>query len=351
MDITNELLAAYAEGNVSESERKSVRQYLADHPEQMESVMIMMDEDFDIQLQDKDRTISSHSFDEELDALLDEIEFEEGDSDNASKDILPLMSKAAQNTVDNLCAVRCEGYALRHLGIDVSDEELGRIAEQKGWLHKDGMPLYNIGFLSGIYKSYIARSFYCSLDDISNALKLGKVVITVIDNTELGLSPREAKRQDIVSGLNPNHAIVITSIDPRKNLIDIFDPGISDSPTTCPLDVFIEAWNDSSNYLVTISNHSQYEPQPLDLSDVDLEPELEELREAIAENAHEVWARERKREGWTYGPRRDDEKKLHPDMRPYHLLPESEKNYDRQMAINTIKLVKKLGWELKKRRE
>ena len=75
-----------------------------------------------------------------------------------------------------------------------------------------------------------------------------------------------------------------------------------------------------------------------------------ELREAIAENVHEVWARDRKFEGWTYGPNRDDEHKLHPDMMPYHLLPESEKNYDRQMAISTIKLVKKLGWDFVKRK-
>ena len=37
-------------------------------------------------------------------------------------------------------------------------------------------------------------------------------------------------------------------------------------------------------------------------------------------------------------------------MLPYNLLPESEKEYDRLMAINTIKLVKKLGWDLKKRK-
>lgn len=116
------------------------------------------------------------------------------------------------------------------------------------------------------------------------------------------------------------------------------------------LDAFYEAWNDSSNYLVTISNHSQYEPQPLDLSDVKLERELIELREAIAENAHEIWANERKKEGWTYGPKRNDEKKLHPDMIPYHLLPESEKKDYRQMAIETMKLIKKLGWELIKRK-
>jgi hypothetical protein len=87
----------------------------------------------------------------------------------------------------------------------------------------------------------------------------------------------------------------------------------------------------------------------LDLSGIELEPELDELREAIAENAHEVWAFNRKKEGWSYGPRRDDALKQTPDMVPYSQLPESEKQYDREMAINTIKLLKKLGYEIIKK--
>ena len=51
MEITNELLAAYAEGNVSESERNTVRQYLADNLDQLETVMMMMDEDYDLDLE------------------------------------------------------------------------------------------------------------------------------------------------------------------------------------------------------------------------------------------------------------------------------------------------------------
>ena len=53
MEITNELLAAYAEGNVSDSERNAVRQYLAENPDEMESVMMMMDEDYDLNLEDE----------------------------------------------------------------------------------------------------------------------------------------------------------------------------------------------------------------------------------------------------------------------------------------------------------
>ena len=46
----------------------------------------------------------------------------------------------------------------------------------------------------------------------------------------------------------------------------------------------------------------EYNPKPIDLSEVELPDNLTELREAIAENAHDIWALSRKNEGWTYGP-------------------------------------------------
>ena len=44
-----------------------------------------------------------------------------------------------------------------------------------------------------------------------------------------------------------------------------------------------------------------YKPQPLDLTHIALNPKLEELVELLAENTHNVWAKERIRNGWTYG--------------------------------------------------
>lgn len=94
-----------------------------------------------------------------------------------------------------------------------------------------------------------------------------------------------------------------------------------------------------------------YNPKPIDITDVVLTEDLDELREAIAENAHEVWAVNRLAEGWSYGPQRDDNKKENPCMVPYSQLPESEKDFDRNMAMNTIKLLKKLGYDLIKRED
>ena len=94
-----------------------------------------------------------------------------------------------------------------------------------------------------------------------------------------------------------------------------------------------------------------YNPKPIDLSDVELTEDLNELREAIAENAHDVWAAERQTQGWTYGPTRDDAKRQTPCMVPYSQLPDSEKQFDRDMAVGTIKLLKKLGYDIVKRTE
>ncbi len=54
--------------------------------------------------------------------------------------------------------------------------------------------------------------------------------------------------------------------------------------------------------------------------------------EAVARLNHDVWAARRIAEGGRYGPRRDDEARLHPDLLPYEHLPESEKAYDRETA-------------------
>ena len=69
----------------------------------------------------------------------------------------------------------------------------------------------------------------------------------------------------------------------------------------------------------------------------------------IAKNVHEVWAQSRIEEGWTYGPVRDDTKRQTPCLVPYEDLPESEKAYDRNTAMETIKLIISLGYDVVKR--
>ena len=92
-----------------------------------------------------------------------------------------------------------------------------------------------------------------------------------------------------------------------------------------------------------------YEPKPIDTSDVVLDEQLLKLTEKIAENVHEVWSAGRIAQGWTFGPVRDDEKKTTPCLVPYSELSESEKEYDRNTALETLRLIVALGYEIKPR--
>lgn len=90
----------------------------------------------------------------------------------------------------------------------------------------------------------------------------------------------------------------------------------------------------------------QYIPEPIDTSDVELSPELVELTEKLARNVHDNWAKGRIAEGWTYGPERSDALKTTPVLIPYGDLTDSERAYDRQTAMETLKLIVKLGYAI-----
>ncbi len=92
-----------------------------------------------------------------------------------------------------------------------------------------------------------------------------------------------------------------------------------------------------------------YRPSAIDTSKIKLPKELETLMEHLAENNHEIWAQQRLKDGWTYGPKRNDERKQHPDLVPYDQLPESEREYDRNSARETIKAIISLGFNLQKK--
>ncbi|HJT75799.1 MAG TPA: RyR domain-containing protein, partial [Gemmataceae bacterium] len=61
---------------------------------------------------------------------------------------------------------------------------------------------------------------------------------------------------------------------------------------------------------------------------------------------HDVWARQRLADGWRHGPRRDDARKEHPCLVPYDELPDAEKQYDRNAAVQVLRAVHALGYQI-----
>lgn len=91
-----------------------------------------------------------------------------------------------------------------------------------------------------------------------------------------------------------------------------------------------------------------YIPCPVETESIALPEELNPLVEEMAKNVHEVWARTRMEQGWTYGGERNDDLKQHPCLVPYEELSESEKVFDRNTSVETLKLIIKLGFKITK---
>ena len=92
--------------------------------------------------------------------------------------------------------------------------------------------------------------------------------------------------------------------------------------------------------------NTPYIPQPLDTGNIKLSPDLMELIEKIATHVHETWASGRIAEGWQYGKVRNDKRKEHPCLVPYHELSETEKEYDRKTAMESLKAIERLGFKI-----
>lgn len=308
--ISDALLAAFLDGNTSAAETLSVLQ-AAEHDEELRAVI---------------------SIAQEVDADL---------AHEASP--LPMTAVAARQREGYLCDIECEEFVLHQLGIEITHKSLLDEAYRNCWLKEQGMPLYNIGRLLEKNHLSVSRRYDATLTDVARLLAQGNQLIAVVDNTLL-----TSDDQPTEALLQPNHAVVINSLSADANEIVLFNPYTDEELTAYSVAAFNEAWKKSSHYLVVVNTTDRfvYEPSPIALDDVTLSPDLTDLREAIAENAHEIWAKARTDQGWTYGPERNDLKKQTPDMVPYCNLPESEKLYDREMAMQTLKLVKKLGFEI-----
>lgn len=302
--ISDELLAAYLDGNTSEEETKQILQALKTDASLRETLEIAMH--------------------------VDENEFQ--------LEELPMLQNAALSG-ENICAVLCEIYILHRRGMPYDEEFLYNTARRKDWLKPEGTPLYCLGNLLAYLGLLVSRKYDSTIDDIKEALSIDNDIVVGVDREKLYAV--EIDMEDLT-----NHAVVVTHVD--KDAVTIFDPYQEPYIARIPLDSFLNAWKESHNYMIQIlQSVDEYVPHPIDVDNIPLDGELEELQEAIAENAHEVWSKARMNEGWTYGKERDDVNKKHPDLIPYTALPDSEKEYDRIMAFNTIKLVKKLGFEIR----
>ncbi len=306
--ITDEQLAAFLDGNVGEGE--------------------------------VDRILSALGDDSEVNEILSLSAMIDADVDAVGLRVFPMGDLAAANP-ENMCSFDCEMYILEHLDMDIDHWSLLEEAKANNWMCEGGTPLQHVGRLLELKGLYVERRYDSTLDELASELDVGKQVIAIVDKNLCNETDGAVKA--------PYHAIYVTGVNEENVRYLNLDRSCEESVARFE---FMRAWKKSGNYMVSVSERTDvYNPQPINVEDINLGADLEELTEAIAENAHDIWARARMDEGWTYGPVRNDELKQHPDLVPYARLADSEKEYDRIMAMNTLRLVRRLGFDITNRNE
>jgi hypothetical protein len=69
--------------------------------------------------------------------------------------------------------------------------------------------------------------------------------------------------------------------------------------------------------------------------------------EMLARREHDRWMDGKRRQGWTYGPTRDNTRKHHPSMVPWEQLSEPEKDKDRDVVRNLTRHVERAGFRVR----
>lgn len=208
--LSDELLAAYLDGNTNEEETKQVLRALK-HDKQLQEILNVA-----LQTEDKASLIPLQN------------------------EVLPMLQMAALSG-ENICAVLCELFILQRHHIHYNEEELVNTAKQEGWLKPQGTPLYCIGNLLELKGLKVERQYDTTISDLRLAIENDDDVVVGVDREKLYADENDP--EDLT-----NHAIVVTAIN--SDGVTIFDPYKKPEIINIPLPEFMDAWKESRFYMV-----------------------------------------------------------------------------------------------------
>lgn len=151
------------------------------------------------------------------------------------------------------CAIKSQQIILNEFGIPVTEDQCVQYSYAHGWYTGNGTSFEDVGNLlndGGIsnHQKYNANVF-----DLMSELSQGHKVIVGVDANELWGDSFSEWLRDFFSGETPNHALIVSGIDtsdPNNIMVYVTDPGNGDHNKSYPLEQFMDAWKDSTCFMV-----------------------------------------------------------------------------------------------------
>jgi hypothetical protein len=224
MQITDELIACYLEGKVTDEERKAVEAYLSENEEEMDILFAARTE-----MAYQDDIAQQSVFARSM------IEYDE------------YALAAASEKMD--CAIKAQQMVLRNYGIEVSVDELTELAKKQGWFEEGkGSAFDFVGELLNHYGVESVQMRNAGVYHIMHELSQGHKIIVGVDADTADAA--EAQHVMLVAGID--------TTDPNNLKVVVHDPSHPEQDNTYSANEFMERWKHTGCFMV-----STKQPAPL----------------------------------------------------------------------------------------
>lgn len=160
-------------------------------------------------------------------------------------------SPDVEQSYSDTCAIKSASLILHARGIDVTEDELRRVAELHGWYTPGhGTDVAHLGDLLNFYGLDAELHYGGTIQDLMNLTSQGVQPMLALDSGELWNPGFAERMEDILLGENPDHALIFNGgeIDPLSGDFHVIltDPGTGDLLTDqYGSEQFLDAWADS----------------------------------------------------------------------------------------------------------
>ncbi len=168
------------------------------------------------------------------------------------------VSEEIQQAHNDSCVLKSTEILLNSLGINTTEEELRNEAIEHNWYTPGyGTPISDVGKLIELHGLEVKQNVHSSMYNLVSELEKNHSVIVCVDSGELWRPGPDETFEDFIYGQNADHALLVGGIqfndDFTGGAVNLIDPGTGDFCKSYPLDQFNDAWNDSNNFMLTIS--------------------------------------------------------------------------------------------------